>query len=383
MPLAHPPLSPSAPLLPDSPLRQLAPPVRADPQVPRLSVVIVNYCQWQETAQLTRQILASPEGRQEAVEVVIVDNHSPRHRLASRLRRWPGVSFRRWKRNRGFARAVNEGHRLSRGHWLLLLNPDITLSDGFLAGVLALMDRLPREDPSIGIVGFHLHNDDGTGQRSVGPFPTLAGTLTRLLLPRARRKYSSPRLDQPSQVPWATGCCLLLRRECLAQLGGLDEDFFLYYEDVDLCRRAKDQGWAVRYEPGLRAIHHRPLHGRKVSAPLRVFTRHALLVYGAKHWPRWQFQALAGLIYLEAWERHCWALVRGQEENAAQFQELRAITWELLKGRGAAARRRLERVAQGPLTFCARVASSCGGHETETGRRLEPDKIGAQPNQME
>src|SRR6266446_3579331 len=105
---------------------------------PRLSVVIVNYCQWENTAALVRQVLRTPCARRGAVEVVVVDNHSPPHPLAARMRRWPGVSLRRWGRNRGFARAANEGCRLSRGEWCLLLNPDITLPDHFLEGVLAM-----------------------------------------------------------------------------------------------------------------------------------------------------------------------------------------------------------------------------------------------------
>jgi hypothetical protein len=81
-----------------------------------------------------------------------------------------------------------------------------------------------------------------------------------------------------------------------------------------------------------------------VSAPLRVFTRHALLVYGAKHWPWWQFQLLAGVVSLEAWFRHGWALGRGDDEQAAHFQALGAISRELRRGRFGAARRRLDRV---------------------------------------
>jgi GT2 family glycosyltransferase len=312
----------------------------------RLSVIIVNYCQWRDSARLTRQIRTSPEGRTGTVEVVIVDNNSPHHRIVSRIRRWPGVSLRRWKHNRGFARAVNEGCRLSRGDWFLLLNPDVTLSDGFLEGALALVDRFAGEDPAIGIVGFRLQNSDGSLQRSAGPFPTLVGTFMRRLLPRSRRKYALPRLDRPAEIAWATGCCLLVRRDCLESLRGLDEDFFLYYEDVDLCRRARTQGWSVRYEPGLHVIHHRPLHRRAVSARLRVCTRHALLVYAAKHWAWWQFQLLAGLVCVEAWFRLCWALVCSQDQDAAQFRQLGVIACALRQGRHCAARRCLERLVR-------------------------------------
>src|SRR5438132_14401955 len=82
---------------------------------PRLSVVIVNYCQWQKTAGLVRALLRSPCARRGEVEIVVVDNHSPPHALIRRLRRWPGVSLRRWGRSRWLGRAVNEGVLLERG----------------------------------------------------------------------------------------------------------------------------------------------------------------------------------------------------------------------------------------------------------------------------
>lgn len=333
--------SPDLRLLPSSPDPQAV--VVAEP-APRLSVVIVNYRQWPETAALTRQILVTPEARRNAVEVVIIDNHSPADPLIPRLRRWPGVSLRRWKRNRGFARAVNEGVRLSRGEWCLLLNPDMTLGEGFLEGVVKLMDNLMARDPKPGIIGFHLRNTNGTLQQSSGPFPTLSGTLLRLLKPRARRKYLAPRIDQGSSVPWVTGCCLLVHRTCLEQLGGLDEAFFLYYEDVDLCRRARERGWSVRYEPALHAFHHRPLHNRAVSPFLRLCTRHALLVYSWKHWPRWQFRLLTGIVRLEAGVREWWARRKGEGDKAATFRQLAKLARLISRGGPAAARRRLNRV---------------------------------------
>src|SRR5262245_1442658 len=113
---------------PANPLpRDRAKRIRTATQRPRVSVVIVNYRLWEETGELVKQLVAAPCTQRGDVEVVIVDNHSPAHPLARRLRRWPGVSLRRWGRNRGFAQAVNEGCRLSQGDWLLLLNPDISV----------------------------------------------------------------------------------------------------------------------------------------------------------------------------------------------------------------------------------------------------------------
>src|SRR5207248_1228101 len=108
-------MEPHVPTLPTA-AQQAAPPLPLAPcPAPRLSVVVVNYHQWPDTAELVRQLRASACLENGAAEVVVVDNHSERHPIAGRLRRSPGVSMRRWRRNHGFARAVNEGCRLSRG----------------------------------------------------------------------------------------------------------------------------------------------------------------------------------------------------------------------------------------------------------------------------
>jgi GT2 family glycosyltransferase len=306
-----------------------------------VSVVIVNYNQWEETARLVKQLLSDPATPPGGVEVVVVDNHSQPHPLIRQLRRWPGVSLRRWRLNQGFARAVNEGCRLSRAPWLLILNPDVSLEAGFAAALFALVDRLEREEPRTGIVGCALRNSDGSRQLSAGPFPTLPRTLTGLLKPRPCRKYSAVTTRQRCRVPWVTGCCLLLRQTCWRELGGWDADFFLYYEDVDLCRRAGERGWAVWYEPGLRAVHHHPLQSRSVSPVLRLVTRHALLAYGAKHWPAWQVRLLAGAVRAEAWLRRQWAAWRQQEGTAFVFEVLGKTACDLANARFRRARRRI------------------------------------------
>lgn len=314
--------------------------------VPRLSVVIVNYRQWDKTGGVVRQLADSSAMRCGDAEVVVVDNHSPRHPLARKLRRWPGVSLRRWEKNHGFARAVNEGCRLSQGDWFLLLNPDTTLSEGFLEGAAALADRMTREEPRAGIVGFHLRDPEGTHQLSTGPFPSFWGTLAGLAWPRCRRKYYAPRSPDRSQAPWVTGCCLLLRRACWEALQGLDEDFFLYYEDVDLCLRAQQAGWSVWYDPNLVLVHHDPLHRRPLPTSLRLATRHSLMTYALKHWPRWQFHVLARLV---GWEARCrgWlARWRGDQQQVTHFRELVHIARELRRRDPAAARARLDRTVQ-------------------------------------
>lgn len=314
----------------------------SDLREPWLSVVIVNYHSWEETDQLVRQLQASEAARGGAAEIMIIDNHATPHPLAARLRRRRGVSLRRWNRNHGYARGVNEGCRLSRGEWLLLLNPDVSVTPAFLGQVMALAEQLSAEDPKAGVVGFNLRNGDGTPQMSAGIFPSLWGTLAGLARPRERRKYLPVATAERCRVPWVTGCCFLVRRDCLRELGGFDEDFFLYYEDVDFCRRARECGWSVWYEPKVRVTHHRPLHVREVPAHLRVCTRHALLTYGAKHWWRWQFQMMARVVQLEAWARQHWAQQRNDAEAAEYFHVLADLTRDLADGRKADARRKLD-----------------------------------------
>jgi GT2 family glycosyltransferase len=307
--------------------------------LPRISIVIVNYRQWDKTEELVRNLQASPTLSRGDAEIVIVDNNSPKHPIMKRLRRQPNVSLRRWNANRGFARAVNEGCRLSQGDWFLLLNPDTTPSQEFLDGVLAMIDRL---EPNAGIVGFHLRNSDGSRQLSAGPFPTLASTIARLILPRSRRKYASLPVEERCRVPWVTGCCLLVRRECLEDLGGLDEEYFLYFEDVDLCHRAQERGWTVWYEPNLAVVHHHPLHQRAVPAVLRLVTRHSLMTYAAKHWPAWQFHLLTHIVQAEAALRRVGAWWTGDGRQSKVFAALSDLCQDLRDGKREAAQARIQ-----------------------------------------
>jgi GT2 family glycosyltransferase len=343
-PLAVPAISP--PTAFEALARSRSPSRRAAPAAdPLVSVVIVNFRQWENTVALTDQLDAADCMRSGQAEVVLIDNDPDPHPLRRCVRGWAGVSLRCFNRNRGFARAVNEGCRRARGRWLLLLNPDVRVPEEFLDRVLESAERIAAGDPRLGIIGFQLRHADGSRQGSTGPFPTLANVLTGLLRPRARRRCRPLRGPRRRPAPWVTGCCLLVRRDCWDALGGFDEDFFLYYEDVDLCRRARAAGWSVWYEPAVRVTHFLPLHTRPVPAPLRVMTRHALLTYAAKHWSRRQFRALGWVVWGEALLRRGLSLIRGQADSAAHFARLRTLAADLVRGRSVRARSRLLRSA--------------------------------------
>jgi GT2 family glycosyltransferase len=306
---------------------------------PLLSVVIVNYRQWANTERLVRQLLRSrPKRRQ--IEIVVVDNDSPSHPARARVRRLSGVSLRCLGRNRGFGRGVNEGARLSRGDWFLLLNPDVTVGPEFLDRAFTAMER---QESRTGIVGVRLSDPGGHVQGSAGFDPTFIDTLLGQLRPRDERKCRLPLANQARRVPWVTGCGLLVRRECFDQLGGFDREFFLYYEDADLGRRARAAGWDVCHEPGLEIVHHHPLHGREVSPRLRLLTRHALLTYARKYWQPAALLALTGFVWLEALVRGCFTADR---DARRAFRMTRAVALDVAAGNHEQAYRRVWHAAQ-------------------------------------
>jgi GT2 family glycosyltransferase len=221
-----------------------------------------------------------------------------------------------------------------------VVNPDVGLPPGFADRLLGLIGYLDAAQPRAGVVGFRLRHGDGSEQLSCGRWPTLPRTLLGLLRPRARRKYVATPARR-REVEWVTGCCWLLRRDCLCAVGGLDPSFFLYYEDVDLCRRARAAGWTVWFDPGLTAVHHRPLHTRPLTPLFRLVARHGLLTYARKHWPAWQARALSWIVRLEAWFRGRRA--RRQEDLCAA--DLAAELGELAAARTPAAAMRILRRA--------------------------------------
>jgi N-acetylglucosaminyl-diphospho-decaprenol L-rhamnosyltransferase len=310
-----------------------------------VSVICVNHCQWRNTARLVGQLHQSASVSQQQSNVLVVDNGSSATPLVARLA--SQVRLKRWRRNRGFARAVNAGCRATEGRWCLLLNPDMSVPPGFLDQVCRVAQTLERDRPRVGVVGFRLLNSDGTAQGSCGREPTFAGTLAGLLRGRAKRKCQTiHQTTGPVEVDWVTGCCLLVRRQCLDDLGGFDESFFLYYEDVDFCRRARLAGWQVLYDPSVWAVHHWPLHARAVPAALRVMTRHALLTYSARHWSGWSARLLGGLIWSEACLRRAWAWLTGRADDQQHFARLCRLIALLRAGRYFAARLELLRVAR-------------------------------------
>jgi hypothetical protein len=180
------------------------------------------------------------------------------------------------ERTLGFGANINRGISATTAPYVVTSNPDIEVTPG----AIAVLTAFAGEHPRAGIVAPQLHYPDGRWQPSRRSFPTVRGTLVRrtplrnLLHPerRQRRHYLlDERPDDPAESDWFLGAFLLLRRQMLDELGGLDEDYHLYGDDIDLAYRAREAGWERWYVPAAVVIHH-----HQALTDRRFFTRRTL-----------------------------------------------------------------------------------------------------------
>ena len=225
-----------------------------------------------------------------AVQTVVVDNASGDDSVEV-ARRWDGVDVIVNDVNVGFCRANNQAIRATSGRWVLMVNADAVLEPGCLEQLLLRGEA----DPRTAVVAPRLVFGDGRWQRwTAGCEPnlwTMAMFLTgadRLSgwLPALRGHYLGADTRHAFRPDWVSSACLLVRREALEQVGLLDERIFVYMDDVDLCRRLRNQGWDIWYEPAAQAVHlmgQSTLRqtGRTSPEALRAFNRYFLSQQGA------------------------------------------------------------------------------------------------------
>jgi N-acetylglucosaminyl-diphospho-decaprenol L-rhamnosyltransferase len=251
-----------------------------------ISVVIVNYKSYAELDACLKS-LACCAGSD--IEVIVVDHASSSQDLASLRASHPAFIAAPTPDNRGFSAGVNAGARVAKGRHLLVLNPDTQVMPGAVDAMVGYLDA----HPETAVVGARVENPTGTVQRSARRFPTmlpgLAGRsslFTRLWPnnPLSRRDVlADARTTTPIEVDWVAGSCMAVRAEAFRQVGGMDERYFLYWEDADLCKRLREAGWRTVYLPSAVIIHgvgRSRRHARSLS--VRAFHRSAYL-YFAKH----------------------------------------------------------------------------------------------------
>jgi len=225
-----------------------------------LEVVIVSYGAWQLLDTCLRS-LHEHGPTAGGMEVHVIDNASPDDTPDRVAAAYPGVQLHRLDRNTGFSRANNVILSAARTPYVLVLNPDTELRAGVLDHLLAGL----REHPEVGMVGPRLIQPDGTfdhaAKRSF-PTPTAAlahftGIGRRAGTGKRLGQYRATQLDEHDAGPVdaINGAFMLVRREALAEVGGFDEGYWLYMEDLDWCARFWERGWGVRYDGTVTAIH--------------------------------------------------------------------------------------------------------------------------------
>jgi hypothetical protein len=266
-----------------------------------ISVIVVSF----NTRGLLRECLESV-GRQEGVkrEVWVVDNHSEDGSAEMVEESFPEVKLIRNPENLGFAAANNQALRKAGGEYLLLLNSDTVLPKGVLATMTGWMEA----HPEVGISTCRLIAPDGRAQRVGGFFPTLGRVILWMTflddLPVLRRRayHLPPGMTENFKAPegwrldWVSGAFFLMRREVYEQIGGLDEDFFMYVEEVDYCLRAKKAGWQVAFVPAATITHHGGASSTAGSGTAILGEYRSLIALYEKKFPFWQLPLVRGFL---------------------------------------------------------------------------------------
>jgi len=223
---------------------------------PKISIVIVSFNCKEELRECLKNLLAENSG---GIETIVVDNASTDSTLEALQR----LQFRNLhvivnKENIGFAKACNQGARVSKGEFLLFLNPDTVPKMDVIRELAKFLEC--RRD--VGIVGPKILYDDGTLQLSCGKVPCLHCAIFEafrlwMISKQLFGEYRYRTWDHSEErdVGWVSGACLMIRRNLFEEVGGFDENFFLYDEDADLCLRVQRHGYRVVYFPKVNIIH--------------------------------------------------------------------------------------------------------------------------------
>lgn len=237
--------------------------------MPDVSAVVVNYKAERVIGDCLRSL------RSEGVTEIVVADNSPggeAESVVGDLAEWYPTGG-----NYGLGGGTNRGAGRTTGEYVFCVNPDVTVEPGALKALLDVLER----DNNVGIVGPLIENPDGTVYPSPRIFPGLLDSVGHALIGLVQpdnpftRRYKMLDVDRSvasSDVDWVSGACFLIRRSTWEQLGGFDESYFMYAEDLDLCWRAKKAGWRVAFEPSARVMH---IQGHSTAqAAYRMIVQH-------------------------------------------------------------------------------------------------------------
>lgn len=268
----------------------------------QLSTIIVSW----NTRDLLKHCLHSVEraSRELAAETIVVDNNSNDGSGRMVREQFPQVQLIENRENLGFARGNNQGIRRSQGKYLLLLNSDTEVAP---RSFQVLVDFITAR-PNVGAVGARLLNADGSLQPSCFPMLTPGREIWQLVfLDRIWRRSTYPMyrwdVTTPREVEVIKGACLMLRREALDQVGLLDEEYFMYTEEVDLCYRLSLAGWRLWWVPRAKVVHYGGQSTQLMSDRMYVQLYRSKVQFYRKFGGRDRAERFKRLVRLVYWPR--------------------------------------------------------------------------------
>ena len=252
-----------------------------------ISIIIVNW----NTRELLRDCIRSVYEQTVDVnfEVIVVDNASSDGSVGMLRSDFPQVYLIENKENRGFAAANNQAIAVSRGRYILLLNSDTVVLDRAIEKTISFADK----NPQAGAIGCQVLNSDRTIQKTCFMFPSvlnmfLSSSYLYKLFPK-NRFFGRERMtwwdrNNVREVDVITGCYMLIRREAIQQIGLMDEKFFMYGEETDLCYRLKKKGWKSLFVPTPQIIHYGGQSSKNIRSDMLVQLRVSILYFMKKHY---------------------------------------------------------------------------------------------------
>jgi len=262
-----------------------------------VSVIIVSWNAKNFLIKCIQNLLKSV--KQYTMEIIVVDNSSDDGSGASVREIFPNVYLVENEKNEGFARANNIGIDIAGGRYVALVNSDIEVIDDCIKLLLSFMEKYQ----DIGVLGPRILNKDRTLQASCRKFPGVWNAVCEALglnniFPKSEH-FSGEEMfyfnhEEVREVDALSGCFLMVRKEAIAQVGGLDEKFFIYSEDIDWCKRIKMAGWKIIFCPEAQAIHYGAGSSRNAPEKFLIEQKKAILQYWQKH------NGIAGRITIKA-----------------------------------------------------------------------------------
>ncbi|PJN58978.1 N-acetylglucosaminyl-diphospho-decaprenol L-rhamnosyltransferase [Paenibacillus sp. GM1FR] len=255
-----------------------------------VSIIIVNF----NTRQLTLDCLASVYASQTSYqyEVIVIDNASHDGSVEAIREVYPDVQLIANQNNTGFAVANNQGMEVAKGRYILLLNSDTVVQPDTLHTMIYFMDR----HPEMGASGCKVILPDGSLDKACKRgFPTPSASfyyafgISRLFPDRPKfNQYQLGHLSPDDEYPvdCLVGAFMLVRRETIDQVGGLDETFFMYGEDIDWCYRIKEAGWGIFYYPRTYIVHYKGGSARRKPLKITYEFHRAMWVFHRKHYAK-------------------------------------------------------------------------------------------------